>query len=674
MTEFTRRQLISTTAGAIALGGTGVGTATAEDSDTDGAPFVDGKADLFATTAFGAEVTGPFVFETSELLFSLQHPDTENASPYGKGAIGVVEGHSFNMDGANDDFEELSIPTTKAEQEQVRTASGQFTILAQAGDEIDGGDANLGVPRTPSGDRIDEFAGSQYSGFGQDPDMNQFVATNDDGTEGYLFTNFEQSPGEVSRIPLSRGSDGWSADLENAMNLSSLDAFREMGGTRIDCGGDLSPWGTPMPAEEEYSHPVASGLASVSDMVEAGSGVGIRGAGHFFNRPNPTGIQDAIDELYGDDSWYVQGYWALSGIELLAYYLGTPTYDQAADNGKNTNNVLFGSNYPNKYRYGYLLDIREPTADEPEPLKYYVMGRAAWELPEVAADERTVYATSDGQDKGGLYKFVAEKPIPEYDDPMDVRGTLYAPRRTNAPDSTESPKDAVIELEWTPLGTASNREVESWIAEYDDVSQWDYLQHADTMWWDDFEQALAEADREVAENGNKDYIADEMIVEWARQCENNGPDSVDEELRRVPFLETRAATRELDSTVEFRKSEGIDTDGNQRGAEPGDNIYIGLAEVNAGMSDSEGELRHERVDGGMVYRGTVEDDYNVSRLEPAVVGPDATDPSSVADKTPLNVDNTYVMPDGRVLLCEDADQLGRSYPNDGMYVYRPSDL
>ncbi|AKU07885.1 hypothetical protein C454_13423 [Haloferax gibbonsii ATCC 33959] len=31
------------------------------------------------------------------------------------------------------------------------------------------------------------------------------------------------------------------------------------------------------------------------------------------------------------------------------------------------------------------------------------------------------------------------------------------------------------------------------------------------------------------------------------------------------------------------------------------------------------------------------------------------------------------MDDGRVLCCEDADQFGRSYKNDCLYVYTPED-
>ncbi|MFB6157113.1 MAG: alkaline phosphatase PhoX, partial [Haloferacaceae archaeon] len=627
MPEFSRRQLISSAAAAAAMGAAGVGTASgANDGKGGNAPFIDGEAKLFATTALGAEVTGPFVFDTGEVLFSLQHPSTDNPAEYSKGAIGVVEGHRFRMDGTNDDFEELSIPETKAEQGRVRVANGEYTILARENDPIDGGEANLGVPRTPNGARVDEFAGSRYSDLGHNPDMNQFVPTNEDGTEGYLFTNFEQSPGDVSRIPLTRTDDGWEADLENAINLSSLESFREVGGTRIDCGGDLSPWGTPMPAEEEYSHPLASGLASASDFVESeNGGIGIAGAGHFFNRPNPSGIQEAVDEQFGDDSWYVQGYWALTGVELLAYYLGATPVDQSGD--RNTE-ALIGDDYPNKYRYGYLTDVRNPTSDEPEFMKYWVMGRASWELSEFCGDMRTVYGTSDGQDKGGLYKFVADRPIPEYDDPMDVSGTLFAPKRTNVPEGKENPREAIIELEWVELGSSSNREVLSWIEEYDDVDQFDYLDHAETSWTDDFDRALAEADRAVAENGNQDYITPDEVVEWARQWEAGGPENVDEELRRVPFLETRDATREVEGTVEFRKSEGIDTDGNARGAEPGDNLYVGLSEVNAGMADESGEFKHMRVDGGMIYRGTVDENYDVTTLVPAVVGPNAEDPPS----------------------------------------------
>jgi secreted PhoX family phosphatase len=666
MVEFTRRKLMATSVAA-GLGASVPSAVTAqeeeEDGDTPHAPYVRGEIERFATTALGAEVTGPFVTQGGTLIFSLQHPSRQNPAPFNRAGIGYVKGYEF---GTDEGFDELSIPTTNDEQGRVRVGNGEYEMLAQEGDNI-GENEDLGVPVTPDGLALTDLKGSRYSELGYTPDMNHFVATDDEGTEGLLFTNFEASPGNVTRMPISREDDGsWSADLENTINLSNTDELRELGGTRINCYGDLSPWGTPLSAEEEYGHPRVSLTATVGDIVEEGTGVGYRGAAQFWNRPNAGEVQRAIDEIYGEDSWTLQGNWALSGLELQAYYLGADPVDQ---DGENTLTPI-DDVYPNPYRTGYIVEFREPESEVPEPIKYWVCGRAAWECPDVQSDERTVYLSSDGDNKG-FYKFVAEEPIPSYDDPGDIEGTLHAAKVTNRDAAaTKPPAKVDLEIEWIELGTACNREVERWIAEYDDVTQVDYLDHAETDWEEDLETALEEADRAVAENGNEDYISDEEIVEWAAQYEEHGPDGVDEELRRVPFIETRAAAKEVGTTVEFRKSEGIDS---IEGAQPGDYVYLGISEVNDGMSDDEGEVQVDRVDGGLVYRAELEEDYDISTLEPVIVGPDGSDPAEVADEALLNVDNVYVMDDGRVLCCEDASQYGRSYPNDCLYVYTPED-
>jgi secreted PhoX family phosphatase len=670
MVEFTRRKLMATSAAA-ALGASVSTVASAQkvDKNTPLAPNVEGKIERFATTALGAEVTGPEVTKAGTLFFSLQHPSRKNPKPFNSGGIGYVEGYDIS---STTEFDELSIPTTDEQQGRVRVGSGEYVLLAQEGDNIGNGE-DLGVPVTPDGVGLDEYPGPRYGNFGYNPDCNRFVPTNDGETEGYLFTNFEQSPGNVSRIPVSQRDDGsWSGDLENATNLANTDALREIGGTRINCYGDLSPWGTYLSAEEEYSHPRLSLTATTSEITEAGSGVGRRGAAQFYNRPNPTGIGDtAWAEKYNEGA-YPQGAFGLAGIELQAYYLGADAADQddglSRDIDSETALTPIESPYPNPYRYGYIVDFREPTADSPRPMKYYVGGRAAWECPDVQSDEKTMYLSSDGDSKG-FYKFVADEPIPSYDDPMDVAGSLYAARVTNeAAAKRQPPANVDLELDWLKLGHASNAEVESWIADYDGIDQTNYLDHAETNWEEDPETALAEADREVVKNGNKDYIADEDIITWANQYEQRGHEGVDEALRRVPFLETRAAAKEIGATVEFRKSEGIDS---KDGAGPGDYIYLGISELNDGMTDTKGNLQLDRVDGGLVYRAEIETDYNISTLEPAIVGADATDPAAVADDALLNIDNVFVMDDGRVLCCEDADQFSRSYPNDCLYVYTP---
>nr|WP_303645294.1 alkaline phosphatase PhoX [Salinirubrum litoreum] len=655
----------------------GAGVVTADDTDTPGAPSVNGSLTRLSSTAFGAEVTGPFVFQDGSLLYSVQHPSRDNPAPFDKAGVGYFEGFQFTMNGRNDEFEELSTPQTNEEQGVVRGA-GEFVYLAQEGEEINGGTERLGVCQTPDGTdlTLDNFAGPLYSGnAAYNPDCNQFVPTNDDGTEGYLFTNWENSPGNVSRIPLSQAEDGsWEADLENAINLANTDALRELGGTRINCYGNRSPWNTMLSAEENYAHPRVALSATVSDIVEAGSGVGLRGGHEFWNRPNPTEIQSAVDEYYGDDSWYVQATWALGGTEMLAYYLGATPVDEAEGGETNTRNPI-GDTYPNPYDYGYIVDFRDPGAEEPSPVKYYVMGRAAWEAPDVQTDEQTVYLCSDGDSKG-IYKFVADGPIPSYDDPMDVAGTLYAPKVTNAAAAQGgSPAEVPLELDWLELGHATNAEVAEWIAAYDDVTQEDYLDaHAETDWTDDLATALEEADREVVENGSQNYITDQEIVAWAAQYDQHGPDGVDDDLRKIPFLETRAAAKEIGASIEFNKAEGVDS---VEGAGPGDFVYFGISEFNDDLSDESGyegvgDVELDRVDGGVVYRAELDANYNVSTLEPVITGPDATDPADVADDALINVDNVYALDDGRLLCCEDADQLGRSYPNDCLYVYQPN--
>nr|WP_220222441.1 alkaline phosphatase PhoX [Haloplanus salinus] len=670
------------TSTAAALGASVAGVASASDSeisegDTPGAPSAKGSLKRLSTTAFGAEVTGPFVFEDGSLLYSLQHPEGQNQKPFDRAAVGYFSGFNFEFDGNNDDFPEVGIPDTEAKQRQVRSEVGDYEILFQGRQPINGDEERIGVTQTPDGTDINQenFAGTQYGGAGTNPDCNQFVATDEDGTEGYLFTNWENSPGCISRIFISQDENGeWSADPEDAMNLPNTDAFRDIGGTRINCYGDLSPWETPISSEENYAHPRVSLTNTVGDVVEAGSGEGILGACQFWNRPNPSEIQGAVDEYDEVEGWYIQGSWAMTGVEFLAYYLGAEQSDQSGDTNLATTPI--DDVYPNPYRYGYHVDIREPTAEDPEPMKYYVAGRASWEAPDIVGDQKTIYGCSDGDSKG-IYKFVADEPIPSYENTDDIAGTLYAPKITNDAVNAEeagqrnSPADTNLEVEWLPLGHAANGEVESWIAEYDDVTQVDYLEtHADTDWQEDPAAAIKEADLDVIENGNRNYITNEEIVEWAAQYEANGPDGVDEDLRRVPFLETRAAAKEIGASIEFNKAEGVDSVDD---AGPGDFVYFGISEFNDDLADETGDVQMDRVDGGVVYRAELEPNHNVSTLEPVIVGPDFTDGPQDADDALRNIDNVYAMRDGRVLCCEDGfGGPARSYPNDGLYVFQPN--
>ena len=137
----------------------------------------------------------------------------------------------------------------------------------------------------------------------------------------------------------------------------------------------------------------------------------------------------------------------------------------------------------------------------------------------------------------------------------------------------------------------------------------------------------------------------------------------------MPFLETRAAAKEIGASIEFNKAEGVDSVDD---AGPGDFVYFGISEFNDDLADDTGDIQMDRVDGGVVYRGELDSNYNVSTLEAVIVGPDFTDSADVANDALRNIDNVYVMEDGRVLCCEDGfAEPGRDYPNDCLYVYDP---
>lgn len=633
------------------------------DWETPDAPYVKGELKRYATTAYGAEMTGPFVLPNGNPVFSLQHPSQHNKPPFHMGGVVVAQG----FDIFNESFGGLEPPRTVSEQKRVRLAAGYPDLVIREGQNL-GEDEDLGVPTTPEGLNLTFFEGPRDRSFGHMPDMNQFIPTEEQESVGYLFTNFETSPGNITRVPLQLKNGIWRADQKNALNLVNHKRFRAIGGTRINCYGDLSPWGTPLSAEEDYAHPYVSGTHTVSEIVEEESDGGYYAASHFWNRPNAHTVQDAVNNYFWFSSWKAQATSALRGIELLAYHLGAKPVDLGGD----PLTPIEGEAFPNKYRYGHLVEIKNPSNSDWRPVKYYVMGRFAPESPDIMADKKTVYLTSDGSFKG-VYKFVADQPIPRYSDPLDVSGAIYV-ASIEGPVSGP-PAHETLDVNWIELGSASNREVLDWIEEYDHVDQLNYLNLAtrsdnpDRVSEDaSLKEKLEAADRYVIENGNPAYVTPEEISEWASQYEQNGPSGVDEDLRRVPFLETRAAAKEAGGTIEWRKGEGIDS----RTGKPGDFVYIGFSEVDAkGMSDDRGDLRMERVEGGIVYRARVEDDFNLEELEPVVVGPDAWDSAEVADNALVNVDNVQVIEDGRVLLFEDAEQLGRSYPNDNFWIYTP---
>ncbi|MFC4553242.1 MULTISPECIES: PhoX family protein [Halorussus] len=451
----------------------------------------------FATTVAGAEFTGIFLTDDGQLFFNVQHPAKAAEEEYRPGAVGAVAG--VDVTRLPSDFESVQPPKSTATR--VKTAEGEYQVLAEGGDEtVDG--RKLGIPYSADGEPMTD---------GASPDFNGFVPADDGSDAGYLFTNWETQPGMVSRMTLSQKGDTGAWTVEEKRNLD----FRPVEGTWNNCFGTVSPWGTPL-TSEEYEPDAAAWFSSE-------------------------------EQTYGN------------GEAAVEEYLGE-----------------FG----NAYRYGYIVEIADPTGDDPTPTKHYAMGRFSHENAVVMPDRKTVYMSDDGTGTV-FFKFVA-------DEAGDLSsGTLYA-ARARQQGGVDDPADVSFGLRWVELGHATDDQVESWIAEYDQKPSTD-----------------------------PDYVTDAEIEAWARG-------EADDD--RAAFLESRKAAAAVGATDEFRKMEGVNV---RPGAKPGDFLYMAMSEVNETMrpneatgegDDSQDRIRLEGNDYGAVYRMRLDGNYDVHRMEPVVVG------------------------------------------------------
>lgn len=323
--------------------GTSMLTACDGDDGTNGVNGTDGtngkdlvspaKLTRLATVPVGAEITGIFLTDNDELFFNVQHPaDLDGNNTAAK--VGVVTG--FDWSTLDPLTASLTIPATDAEKLAVRLVAGEYQVIGNAGDTFTN-QLPHGLGSITTSDGLTEIKQSQ------DPDFNAFVPTSADGGTGYLFTAWEDRPGAMSRIELTKEESG-SWITGDVINVD----FSTVLGTLINCFGTLSPWNTPLTSEENY---------------------------------------EAENTEQWNNTAYLDGYPSYTDVKNLQTYLATSTL-------------------PNPYDYGYIVEITSPTAVSPTPLKHFTLGRAAHENAVVMPDWKTVYTTDDGSNKA-FYKFVA---------------------------------------------------------------------------------------------------------------------------------------------------------------------------------------------------------------------------------------------------------------------------
>ncbi|MER2492928.1 alkaline phosphatase PhoX [Catenovulum sediminis] len=317
--------------------------------------------------------------------------------------------------------------------------------------------------------------------------------------------------------------------------------------------------------------------------------------------------------------------------------------------------------FPNPYRYGYIVEVTDAAGDTPTPVKHFTIGRVEHENSVVMPDERTVYTTQD--DTGGLLlKFVA-------DQAQDLSsGTLYAAKLTQDANSND-PLVTGFDVTWVELAHGTNADIEAWVAQFDNIAAEPdsdayvekYLTLADVQAW-----AAGETNYPTIENGGNATTAG-MAMD-----------------NRVAFIETRQAAKVKGATAEFRKLEGINVNYNRAleavegvdmvaGEDVTDAyVYFAISDIDSTMTDGQGDIQlNTRVkDCGGVYRMRLEANYNVSRIEPVLMG--ATMTSGVSGSMKCNVneiaqpDNVLVLDDGRIMIGEDGSQT-----NNTLWLYNP---
>lgn len=554
MNSFSDKKLL-----AVAIASATLLGACGGDSDSDtpiAAAPTPASLTRLVTIPLGAELTGMEKTANGELFFNIQHPSLSLPPEEAKAAVGAWVGVDFNN--LPDEITPVPVPDpTSAAAKTTQVAMGNYQVLGREGDDFAGG-LPYGLGAIPNATNTASVKQSN------DPDFNAFIPSNAEGTEGFLFSAWEDRPGAVSRLALQKAGNSWI--VNDAMNVD----FSSVLGTMINCFGSVSPWGTPLTSEENY---------------------------------------EAENTVRWNDATYSTGYPNYADVQRIQDYLG--------------------GTFPNPYDYGYIVEITEPTAAAPVPVKHFTLGRVAHENPIIMPDEKTVYLTDDGGFKG-FYKFVA-------DTAGDLSaGTLYAAKVTQDAGVTDS-AEAGFDISWIELGSSNNADIETFIRSFDGIDETDYV------------------------DGQTNYVDDADIAAYAA-----GTGDVE-----IAFVETLRAAEAKGATTEFNKMEGINI--NYEGAKDGSIpfMYVAMAEVRGSMADSVGDIQVSENRCGIVYRFPLEADYNVSRMEPVVIG-GAYDGASTTDRCDSNSiaqpDNVLVLDDGSVLIGEDTG----NHKNNMMWLYRPA--
>ena len=543
-----------------------------------------------ATVPAGAEVAGIAVNQVGELFFNAQHPggkgEVKGDGP--TALIGYIEG----MDIRTYDGKNVQIPE-EGSRSQVHVASGEYVILGKSGQKLGDG-TKLGAVYDSKGELM--FISN-------DVDYNAFVPLS--SSEAILYTAFEGATRKgvagISRLRLERDKGRWSSNFAKSGMLD----LRSIGGGWILCYGEVSPWGTPVFAEEYYFYNTL-----------------------LWNHPDLHDADENPTFMKGNDMVFHMP-------KMMNRYLG---------------------HVSNPYRYGQIIEMNYHASDNPELVRHFVMGRLSHENATFMPDGKTVYMSDDDTVKytnakwntnsgGVFFKFVA-------DHKADLSsGTLYGAKAKQ--DSGTDPMTTGFDINWIELAHSSNEQIVKWISEYDGIGPKDYVEGQSSF--------VSDVDVNNWAEGKlgKDLISDGSIGSY--------PDDRPAFLESRKAAAALGATYEwnklegvtnTNGTVYVAISEITESMVKDWG-------HVNWASGQKDTAD-QGDIALDKEACGAVYRGKMSSDYNLTRLAPAVVGKTTDGKKRCDDGGIAHPDNILGLSNGSLIIAEDAGK--SAHPVDMLWL------
>lgn len=295
----------------------------------------------------------------------------------------------------------------------------------------------------------------------------------------------------------------------------------------------------------------------------------------------------------------VHGLWVPCAASLSPWntHLGSEEYEpdakvrgggtKAKDSEDSTDIASFSSFYfgdpaaANPYHYGLVPEVKTQRDGTVQVEKHYALGRIARELVDFQPDQRTAYMGDDGG-YTGMYMFIADRPT-------DLSaGTLYAAKWQQT--SPVGADGGSAKLSWIKLGHGTDADIHTLVK--------------GGITFNDIFEVRTEDPKDASFRKVHTY----MGTEWLKLKPGKE--------QAAAFLETRRYAALLGATTEFNKFEGVSHNVADKKA------YVVMSRVEAGMADTEGDIKLKANKGGAVYElaltGGVKDTAGEQINSPAV--------------------------------------------------------